>query len=271
MTAVKENGLRISELAHLVSPPLDSTLIRQLLSEYQSLENRYVLGDWEPATLDAGQLSEAAARIVYHQDSGVVDHKRGLHECLCYLEDSDRNGQTLKSPNRHAFPDRKAALELAKVIRQVYRFRSRRGAVHITPDYTANQLDSQMVLASSRWIVSELLRIFLISDPSQVANIVRAMLRLEIPVVADYGGRKMVQRTGLSAQEEVLLLLHHAGASGSRYTELVMDAVVSRTSVARALSALQSTRNREVVKVGETYRITDLGLRRVVEDILAKL
>jgi len=263
--------LNISALAAAVCPPLDRMLADQLLSEYVSLENRYALGDWEPATLDAGQLAEAASRIVYHQDSGKLDRRRGVNECLNYVEDLDRKGNRLSVPNTHMFPDSKAAMELAKVIRHVYRFRSRRGAVHITPDYTANQLDSQFVLASSRWIVCEILRIFLVNDPASVASATRSIVRIEVPAIGQYSDRRLVQRTGLTSQEEVLLLLYHVGSEGLKLSELVRDAAVSRPSVSKALSKLESARVRQAVKVGDKHLITDLGIKRVIEEILPKI
>lgn len=95
-----------------ISPPLDMSLAEQMLDEFISLERRYVLREWEPATLDGGQFSEASARLVYHQDSGNLNPRKSVGECLSYIEDPNNS-----SP--HNFPDRKAALHLVKVIRTV--------------------------------------------------------------------------------------------------------------------------------------------------------
>lgn len=54
-------------LLSAIAPPLDLILAKQLLDEFISLEKRFILRDWEPATLDGGQFAEAAARIIYHQ------------------------------------------------------------------------------------------------------------------------------------------------------------------------------------------------------------
>ena len=59
-------------LSATLSPPLDPTLTVRLIDEFISLERRYILRDWEPAELDGGQFAEVAARVLYHQDSGMI-------------------------------------------------------------------------------------------------------------------------------------------------------------------------------------------------------
>src|SRR5437016_4414822 len=103
-------------------PPLDGPLANQLLAEYISQEKRFVLRDWEPSTLDGGQFTEAAARIIYHIDSANLNRRKGVDDCLSYVEDANQN-------NQHHFPERKAALHLARVLRTIYKFRSDRGAI----------------------------------------------------------------------------------------------------------------------------------------------
>src|SRR5260370_22707278 len=158
---------------------LDASLTEQLLSEYISQEKRYILRDWEPATLDGGQFVEAAARIVYQFDSGNLNRTKKVDDCLSYVEDP-------KNQNTHSFPERKSALHLCKVIRTIYKFRSDRGAVHIDPLYTANQLDSRLVIDNSMWVLSELLRIFWSGDRKEVERAIREILQYEIPAVGRF-------------------------------------------------------------------------------------
>src|SRR5947209_489039 len=94
---------------------LNSTLADQMLSEYISQEKRYVLADWAPATLDGGQFVEAVARIVYHIDSGNLNTTKEVNACLTYVEDA-------KNQITHAFPERRSALHVCKVLRTIYKF-----------------------------------------------------------------------------------------------------------------------------------------------------
>jgi len=53
--------------------------------------------------------------------------------------------------------DAKDRQYIAKVIEVVYKFRSSRGIAHVSPNYTANQMDAMLVLHSGKWIFAEFL------------------------------------------------------------------------------------------------------------------
>jgi hypothetical protein len=242
---------------------LDAVLTEQLLGEYVSQEKRYILGDWEPATLDGGQFVEAAARLVYHVDSGHPGRTTTVNECLGYVEDP-------KNQNNHAFPDRKSALHICRVLRTIYKFRSDRGAVHIDPLYTANQLDSRLVIDNSKWVLSELLRIFWSGDRREVAKAIREFLRYEIPAVGRYGDRRIVQRTDCTADEEILVLLRDGGEEGLTREKLGHFVGKTPGRITQAIQKLEL--RREVIRMNNgSYRLTDLGARRILLELADKL
>src|SRR5262245_38863443 len=124
-------------LANQLVPPLEKSLTEALLREYISLERRFVLRDWEPAALDGGQFCELLARILYHMDSGNLNLNKGFDECLNYLTNDQVS---------HAMLPRHNALHLEKVLRAAYKFRSQRGAIHISPNYQANHMDARFIV-----------------------------------------------------------------------------------------------------------------------------
>lgn len=246
-----------------ISPPLDRKLTEQLLSEYVSQEKRYILGDWEPATLDGGQFVEAASRLLYHQDSGKIERRKKVDDCLKYVEDP-------KGQYTHGFPERKSAKHIARVLRTIYKFRSDRGAIHIDPDYTANQLDSRLVIENSRWVLSELLRIFWSGNRQQVAKAIREILEYEVPAVGRFEDQLLVQRKDCTAEEETLLLLHVSGESGLSRKDLGRFVRKAPSKVTEAAQSLES--NREIVELNNgNFRLTDLGARRVILSLGSKL
>lgn len=248
-----------------VSPPLDGNLVDQLLSEYISQEKRFVLRDWEPSTLDAGQFCEAAARIIYHVDSGILNPRKEVGECLLYVEDPNQN-------NRHFFPDRKAANHLARVLRTTYKFRSDRGAVHIDPVYTANHLDAKLVVETSRWVLAELLRIFWRGDRSQVASAIREILQYELPVIGKFEDALLVQRIDCSVEQEILILLHYGGEIGLSQQQLKKYIPKDASGISRGLSKLGPAGERQIIKLANgNFRLTDLGSREVLTALADKL
>jgi len=229
------------------------------------LERRCFLGDWEPATLDGGQFAEIASRIIYHIDSGTLNPRKDLNECLSYIEDE---GQS----RSHAFKPRRTALHLARVLRTIYKFRSQRGAIHIDPDYTANELDATLVISCVRWVMAELLRVFWAGPPGEVARAVREIVRFQVPAVLNIDGRSIVLRTDCTAEEEVLILLHSAGEDGLGRDAIGRGVQKSAPSVTRALQALISPSRREVVKKANgNYMLTPNGQKRIREKLVGKL
>jgi hypothetical protein len=254
-----------SALLSAVSPPLDQMLAEALLSEFLDVERRYVLADWEPATLNGGQLAEVASRLIYHIDSGNLNRRKSVDDCLTYVEDE-------KNSNSHAFPHRRSALHLCRTLRTLYKLRSQRGAVHIDPDYSANELDSALVVGLVRWIVAELLRIFWSGNTADVARAIREIVRFEVPAILTIDNRPLVLRTDCTVEEEILILLHNAGEKGMSRSELGSAVPKSAPATTTALQKLCSPSLREAVKrANGTYILTPNGSRRVHNQLGQKL
>lgn len=254
-----------SKVVSLVAPPIDATLARQLLKEFIDAERRFVLGDWEPTALDGGQFAEVAARIVYHVDSGNLNRRKSLDDCLKYVEDPTNN-------NAHAFPHRRSALHLCRVLRTLYKFRSQRGAIHIDPDYTANELDSTLIISLARWIAAEVLRLFWTGNTADVAQVVREIVRYEVPAILTLGDQRLVLRTDCSVEEEVVLLLHNAGECGLTRKEIGDAIPRSSGSVSTALGRLKSAAKREILlRTDSQFVLTPNGSKRVRESLGPKL
>jgi hypothetical protein len=252
-------------LIRRLSPPLDALLVGQLLDEFISLERRFVLRDWEPAELDGGQFGEVLARIIYHTDSAQLNHAKKFDDCLKYVEDPT-------NANTHQISPRHTALHIARVLRTVYNFRSQRGAVHISPTYTANHMDAKLMIECVRWSLNETLRLFLQADREEVAKVIRELLQFDVPCVGRFEDALLVQRTDLTAEEEILVLLHYAGDGGFSRNEIGHYARCSPSAVTVNLRKLTSAQKRQVIVLNNgNYRLTDLGAKRIREDFAEKL
>jgi hypothetical protein len=247
-----------------LAPPLDPDLTTALVEEFISLERRFIQRDWEPAQLDGGQFCEILARILYHKDSGNLSPGKKSEDCTTYIE----NDQV-----PHAMTPRHDAIHLVKVIKTTYKFRSQRGGVHISPSYKPNHMDSKVIIEMVRWCFAETLRIFWSgSDREQVAKAIRELLTFDVPCIGRFEEVIMVQRTDLTAEEEILVLLHYAGEQGFSRTEVGKYAMVKAPAVTTALQKLTSPEVRQVVPLQSgKYRLTDLGSKRIREKLPDKL
>jgi hypothetical protein len=229
------------------------------------LERRFVMGDWEPATLNGGQFAEIASRIIYHVDSGNLNRRKGVDDCLGYVEDE-------KNSNSHSFPHRRTVLHLCRVLRTIYKFRSQRGAVHIDPDYTANEVDSTLIMALARWTISELLRVFWTGPTPDIARVIREIVRFEVPAILVIDNKPLVLRTDCTVEEEIVLLLHNAGEKGMSPALIGQSVPKSAPQVTKALQRLVSPSTRQAVKrADQSYVLTPNGTKRVLEELGDKL
>lgn len=251
------------QLLMQLSLPIDHLLCTQLLDGFVSAERRYIQRDWEPSQLDGGQFAEISARIFYHMDSGHLNMTKAFDECARYIE----NEQV-----KHLISPRHDSLHVLRVLRTIYKFRSQRGAVHISPTYRPNHMDSKLIIECVRWVMNETLRIFWRGDRDSVAKAIRELLQFDVPAIGVFGGQVLVQRTDLSADEEVLLLLHYAGEQGYSRAAIGQAAQFSASSVTRSLQKLAEPSRREIIQLANgNFRLTDLGSRRVREHLADKL
>jgi hypothetical protein len=246
-----------------LSPPLDSLLCNQLLDEFMSAERRFIQRDWGPVELDGGQFCEILARTLYHQDSGNLNHTKSFDDCVRYIDNESVT---------HAILPRHDALHIVRVLRTIYKFRSQRGAVHISPTYAPNHMDAKLVVECVRWAINETLRIFWRGDREAVARAIRELLQFDVPAVGVFEDIMLVQRTDLTAEEEILVLLHYAGEVGFTRTEVGKHAQCSPTSVSRVLQKLAAPACRQVILLASgRYRLSDLGSKRIREQLSDKL
>jgi hypothetical protein len=251
-----------TSLINKISPPADHLLASQLVDEFISMERRFIQRDWEPAELDGGQFAEIAARILYHLDSGNLNYNKGHAECIDYFE----NNQVVHNL------DRRDVNHISKVLQSIYKFRSQRGAVHISPKYSPNHMDSKYLIEAVRWCMNEILRILSTGDREEVAKIIRELLQFDVPCVGVFENIIIVQRTDLKAEEEILILLHFAGERGFSRTEIGRHSMLAPPAVTTAISKLSAPSMRQIIKLDNgNYRLTDLGNRRIRLELAEKL
>lgn len=251
------------QLLDSISPPLNHLLASQLLDEFVSAERRFIQRDWEPAELDGGQFCEILSRIFYHLDSNNLNLSKSFEDCCKYLE-----GESVT----HSITPRHDVIHVVKVLKTIYKFRSQRGAVHISPNYKPNHMDSKLVIECVRWCMNETLRIFWQGDRDKVAKAIRELLQFDVPCIGVFEDTLLVQRTDLTVEEELILLIHYGGELGISRSDLGKYAKGAPSTITLALQKLESPSKRQVIKLKSgCYRLTDIGSKRVREQLSSKL
>ncbi len=248
------------ELAKIIHPSFASAIV----DSYIEMQQRFFAGDWQPTELDGGRLCEAVFRALYQLDSGFITQTE-LPGTLCdWLEDfNKKRGHNLAEGDRRHF---------CKAIRLVYKFRSDRGAVHISTDYTANEMDSILMLHIGKWMFAEFLRLAWNKDRKIIADTIADLIQLEHPLIHEIDGTPLILDHKVSAPEEILLLLNHADGHKLPKDELTRQAKNnSDSSVGVAISRL--TKDNEIRATGTPgeLAITPKGQKRVIEKIIPNL
>lgn len=164
-------------------------------------------------------------------------------------------------------PERQASIHIAKVIRAIYKLRSQRGAVHVSLTYSANEIDSRLIVEAVRWVLADPLRIFVTSDREKVATAVRELARFPQPLIRRYGDLPFLQSVSFTTEEEVLahLLNVDGGMTTAESTKVIPKAA---SGVRQAVKNLSGARVRQIVERDARWLITDLGIRRIEERIV---
>jgi hypothetical protein len=128
------------------------------------------------------------------------------------------------------------------------------------------------MIENVRWAMNETLRIFWQGDREAVARAIRELLQFDVPCIGVFDDVVLVQRTDLSPEEELLVLLHYRGERGLSRTELGKYARSSPATITRSIQKLESNSCREAVRLASgNYRLSDLGSRRIREHLADKL
>jgi hypothetical protein len=238
------------ELAKYFPLPLATTIIE----EFRELEKTYTAQHWQYAATNAGRFCEAVARSLYALDSGNAPGNKSIDECFKYIENQQVS---------HKAPDLQAIFHICKTIRAVYKIRSQRGGVHVSPTFTADEYDTRFMLEGCRWVLSDLLRIFWNSDRQEVSKIIQELGRFSSPLLRRYGNTLLVQHTTCTTEEEVLILLYYNGNEGLTAKEIITSSPKDASGIRKSLLKLCASSHRQAVKVSDRYQITDLGTDRI--------
>lgn len=234
--------------ANLVLGAIPEKLRAQLLEELSGVERNYRESRWKPAELDGGRLCE----VVYSILRGHVDGRMpaSAEKPKNFLQ-ACRDLQ-----NAAGFPH-SVRVTIPRMLTALYELRNNRGVGHVGGEVDPNHMDATVVLAMSKWLMAEVVRLFHDEDPGTANDLVDALVERDTPLVWDTGGRKRVLNTDLAVRDRTLLLLH--ATAGAVLEATIRDWVESKNSTRYRREILENLHSEKYVEYDTTAKTVTLS------------
>lgn len=184
---------------------LPEFLRKELLDEFNKLVKNYRESRWEPAEMSGGKICE----ITYSILKGYID---GSFPARSSKPDNmvDACKDLERAPRNF---ERSVRIQIPRVVVGLYEIRNNRGAGHVGSDIDPSHMDATYVLATSKWILSELIRLFNNVTTEVAQEAIELIIEREMPLIWSVDGVKRVLDTSMKKNQQTLILLHQAGTA----------------------------------------------------------
>jgi len=189
-------------LEQYILEAIPEKLRSELLSAYEQILRNFRERRWEPAELNGGKLCE----IVYTILRGYVDGK--FPPKSTKPKNMVDACHSLEKVSAGIF-SRSIRIQIPRMLVALYEIRNNRGVGHVGGDVDPNHMDALCVLEMSKWILSELVRIFHGVPIEKATAAVESIVERTLPVVWEVNGKRRVLEPKMSMRDKALVLLYH--------------------------------------------------------------
>lgn len=248
-------------MASHILGPVPEPLASELFEKYREIERNYRERRWEPSELNGGKLCEVAYSILKGHVDGVFPATASKpSNFLKACQDLE------KAPTSMG---RSIRIQIPRILIGLYEIRNNRGVGHVGGDVDPNQMDAICVLHMSKWVVSELVRVFHDVSLEEATKLIEVISDRELLLVWNTGEVKRVLSTKLSLAQKTLVLLYSSTSPLSE-SELLNSLEPSNPSSYRStvLKKLHKNRILEYDQAAKLVQISPLGIREVEDRIL---
>ena len=131
----------------LLKPTFAATHVTALVKHYDAMINEFQRGAWEECIGKSGKFVEATLKALWVHTGNALPAARAFKV----------DGVINQLPNAAGFDDT-VRITIPRACRFVYDLASNRGARHDPAEVDPNSMDAHAVVATSSWILGELLR-----------------------------------------------------------------------------------------------------------------
>jgi hypothetical protein len=175
----------------------------ELFRSFNEIVRNYRERRWEPSELNGGKLSEVVYSILEGHVSGTFPSKPSkprnmLAACQAFEQaDAQRFCRAVR-------------IQIPRMLIALYEIRNNRGVGHVGGDVNPNLMDATAVLAMSKWVVAEVLRIFHSVTTDEATAAVEKIIERTLPVVWVVEDRIRILNPSLSMKVKSLLVLYQS-------------------------------------------------------------
>jgi hypothetical protein len=177
-------------------------VVDALLDAYKEVESNFVLGKWKASELDAGHFVEAGRRCI---ESQLIPPHTPIADPISKFTD-----QVMKQ-YENAQGDESLRMHIPRVLRSIYNIRNKRGVGHLGP-ISPNEMDSTLILYSTKWVLAELLRLSGGGSPAATQAAVEQVIERRISGLWKHSGPTRVLVATMKTSDQCLLLLYDKNA-----------------------------------------------------------
>jgi len=176
-------------------------LVDALLRYYISIRENYMLGKYEPSSLNGGKFVEVCIRILQHEINGDYTLLKDRIKNSCDILRSFERAPA--SSNHDSF-----RIHIPRVLMAIYNVRNNRGVGHIGGDVDSNFVDSTLIVSCADWVLAEFIRVFY-QCPLEIAqHRVNAIVQRPLFLVFKPNNKPVILLEKISYKDKVLLILY---------------------------------------------------------------
>jgi hypothetical protein len=241
-------------------PSIPVGLRDPLFDFFEEITRNFRERRWEPSELNGGKLCE----VIYTILRGYIDGSfpptpskpnNMVDACRALEKEASSFSRSIR-------------IQIPRMLIALYEVRNNRGVGHSGGDVNPNHMDATAVLYMSKWLLSEIIRIFHAVDIQAATEMVDSLVDRTIPVIWQVGNKHRVLKTDLTMREKTLLFLYQLQGD-VRESDLVSWVEHSNASAYRrdVLRKLHSDRLVEYDEENRVLTISPTGIRYVEKSI----
>jgi hypothetical protein len=238
---------------------LPTSLVTELVSEYQGIAQNFLEHRWLPSELSGGRFSE----IVYTILDGQA---KGTYPLRSTKPANFVNACRALEGNSHV--PRSFQILIPRLLPGLYEIRNNRSVGHVGGDVDPNHMDAIAVLSICNWIMGELVRVFHGLTIVEAQGLVDALAETRTPAVWSDGSVKRVLQPTLKLPDQVLLLIATSLPSVRFVDLLSWTEAPDKQYFVKILRRLHKGRLIEFEENSGVVRILPPGTRYVQELVL---